>query len=146
MAVAVSADTIGATDAKVTVRAPYVIVPNLPAMASPGDEFDVSVTVTNTVAASGDTATVSLKASADAGLSLVGDTSFTLAVPEGGDKTVVFKVKALDACGNAELRFAASGSGESSAASASLSVRPAVPYRTTVTSGTTRASTAKILV
>ena len=146
MAVAVSPDTIGATDAKVTVRAPYVIVPNLPAMASPGDEFDVSVTVTNTVAASGDTATVVLKAASDAGLTLVGDTSYTLAVPEGGDKTVVFKVKALDACGNAGLRFTASGSGESSAASASLSVRPAVPYRTTVTSGTTRDSTAKIPV
>ncbi|MBN2812156.1 MAG: alpha-2-macroglobulin [Spirochaetales bacterium] len=144
MAVAVSGDTIGSAEQKLTVKAPFVVVPNMPVMAAPGDEFGVSVTVTNTVDGSGSGAKVRLTARPESGLAVAGETSFDLAIPEGGDETVSFRVKALDVCGNAEIVFTASGAGETSSAAASLSVRPAVPYRTSVITGVVRGGTERV--
>lgn len=144
MAVAVADDTIGAAEQKLTVKAPFVIVPNMPVMAAPGDEFGVSVTVTNTIAGSGSGPKVKLSATPQSGLAISGDASFDLSIPEGGDKTVTFRVKALDVCGDGEIRFTAAGAGESANAAASLSVRPAVPYRTTVATGIVRDRTIRV--
>ncbi len=144
MAVAVSDNTIGSAEQKLTVKAPFVIVPNMPAMAAPGDEFGVSVTVTNTVTGSGTVPKVTLSAAPQSGLAISGDTSFDFSIPEGGDKTVTFRVKALDVSSDAEIRFTASGAGESSTAAARLSIRPAVPYRTTVASGIVRDKTLRV--
>lgn len=144
MAVAVSDDTVGAAEEKVLVRNTYIISPNVPLMAAPGDEFDVSVTVTNNKKGSGPAAAVNLSVTSSRQLALQTVSSQKLDIPEGQDKTVTFRVKANNVPGEGELRFTASDANESVELSTSLSVRPAVPYRVTLASGTVKNGTAKI--
>jgi len=140
MAIAVSGDSIGAAEEKTVVKNTYVISPNVPLMAAPGDEFDVSVTVSNNKKGSGPTAVVSLRAIASKHLTLLSEATLKLDIPEGRDKTVSFRVKANDVPGGAELRFVASdpAGADSASLTETLSVRPAVPYRVTLSAGSMR--------
>jgi uncharacterized protein YfaS (alpha-2-macroglobulin family) len=135
MAIAVSGDTVGATEEKTLVKNSYIISPNVPMMAAPGDEFDVAVTVTNNKKNSGDKAKVTLEAKPSEHLSIMGIAKVTLDIPEGKDATTYFRVKANNVPGGAELKFVASDSSEKIELSNTLSVRPAVPYRVTLASG-----------
>mgnify|MGYP001809708013 CR=1 FL=1 len=144
MAVAVSDDTVGAAERKILVKNTFIISPNVPMAASPGDEFDVSVTVTNNKKGSGPSGSVNLQAVPSKHLSILSEPKFTLGIPEGQDKTVSFRVKANNAPGGAELRFVASDATERVELSNTLSVRPAVPYRVTVASGTVKRGKAQI--
>ncbi|TBR17599.1 alpha-2-macroglobulin family protein [bacterium] len=135
MAVAVSPDAVGAAERRTLVRAPFVLSPNLPTFAAPGDSFVVPVAVANNVAGSGPDAEVRLSAAATGGLSVEDGAARVLKVPEGREATALFKVRARVPLGNAELAFTAEGAGQRSALSATLSVRPPVPYRTTLASG-----------
>ncbi|MDR1177537.1 MAG: hypothetical protein LBK64_01780, partial [Spirochaetaceae bacterium] len=47
MAVAVSDDSVGAAEERALIRSTFIISPNAPMTASPGDEFELSLTVTN---------------------------------------------------------------------------------------------------
>jgi uncharacterized protein YfaS (alpha-2-macroglobulin family) len=146
MAVAVSDDTVGAAEEKVLVKNTYIISPNVPLMAAPGDEFDVSVTVTNNKKGSGQNAAVTLSVTSSRQLALQTVSAQKLNIAEGQDKTVSFRVKANNIPGEGELRFTASDDAESVVLTTSLSVRPAVPYRVTVASGTVKNGTSKVPV
>ncbi|MBI9107031.1 MAG: alpha-2-macroglobulin family protein [Spirochaetales bacterium] len=135
MAVAVSQDALGAVDKSSLIRSPWVIQPNLPSMAAPGDEFDISVTVTNMNKGSGPDSKAVLKVDPGERLSIIGDREYTLSMAEGKDAVVKFKLKALDKNGGAELKFSVSGLGEQSSISSYLSIRPPVPYRTELQAG-----------
>jgi uncharacterized protein YfaS (alpha-2-macroglobulin family) len=143
MAVAVSGDTAGSAEKSSLVRSAHIISPASPVMAAPGDEFDLSVTVTNNMRGSGPNGKVRLSVRGNSYVSVLGAADFDLAIAEGGDRTISIPVKAVNP-GAGELRFTASGGGESSRLSAFISVRPAVPYRVSLYSGVLKNKSASV--
>lgn len=135
MAVAVTPFTIGVAEKKTVVRGPFVLTPNVPMAAAPGDVFDVSVGIANNVEGSGKNAEVSLELVPSERLAVQGQSKIKVTVPEGGETSAKFSVKALEKPGSAELRFIVSLGGKESKASVDLSLRPASPYVTSVAGG-----------
>jgi hypothetical protein len=129
MAVAVSNDALGTAEKTALIRSPWVISPNVPMMATPGDEFDISVTVTNMVRGSGPESKAVLTVDSGEQLSIVGDKRFNISMAEGKDAVIKLRVKTLKKPGAAELRFSVSGLGEQSSITSFLSVRPPVLIR-----------------
>ena len=141
MAVAVSPDAVGSAKRKSLVRGHFVISPNLPNFVAPKDEFTVSVNVANNVEESGAEANISLQLKTSDHIEVLGETTTTLVIPEGREKSVTYRVRAKeDLLGSANFTFIASlddkQSGlKQSKASIDLSVRPAMPYITHVKGG-----------
>ncbi len=135
MAVAVAQTAIGAEQKKSVVRGPFVLSPNTPLFVAPGDSFEASVAVANNVEGSGPKAKVKVSLSTDPALKIIGDNVQEVAIAEGTEGAVRFRVQAKSELGASELRFVA-GIGEvKSKLATSLSVRPPTPYVTTVKSG-----------
>jgi alpha-2-macroglobulin len=137
MAVAVSGDAIGTAEEMAIVKNPFVISPNVPMYAAPADSFQVSVTVTNTLAGSGKNMPVTLEVVASPHLKVY-PSSRKLVISEDRDTTIRFQVSVNKLLGAASLTFKASSEKEKTALASYLSVRPAIPYRTTVKTGTVR--------
>lgn len=137
MAVAVSADAIGTAEEKAIVKNPFVITPNVPMYAAPDDSFQISVTVTNTLSGSGKNLPVNLKVQASPHLK-VSPASRKLVISEDRDTTINFQVNVNKMLGAASLTFKASSKKEKTKLASYLSVRPAIPYRTTLKTGTVR--------
>ncbi|HSI13818.1 MAG TPA: MG2 domain-containing protein [Chthoniobacter sp.] len=135
MAVAVSPDAVGSTEMNSLVRGPFVLTPNVPTVAAPGDQFDVSVTVANGVEGSGENAAVEVKVEPSEHLEIVKSPANPLQISEGREISTTFTVRALEKFGSASLRFRASLGGQESQLRSTLSVRPAVPFMTSVRSG-----------
>ena len=139
MAVAISENRMGAARDDALVRAPFVITPSLPASVAPGDEFQVSVGLSNVLKDAG-TLAIELNVEAAQGLQLVNAKPVVLTLDEGSEGRAVFRVKALNKLGPASLRFSASaqpdgGTRVSSRLTSELSIRPATVYRSTVQAG-----------
>jgi uncharacterized protein YfaS (alpha-2-macroglobulin family) len=117
------------------VRGPFVITPNVLTAAAPGDGFEVNVGLANNVEGSGPGAEVVLSVHPSANLELVGDDTVHVQIDEGSEARATFRVRAKDEPGAGSLRFEARAGGESSRRTASLSVRPAVAYVSTMTAG-----------
>ncbi len=147
MAVAVGEDAMGAAHDSTIVRGPFVLSPNVLTQAAPGDEFMVTVGVANIIEGSGKAADVALSIESSKHLSIVNDaessSTATLAIDEGGEGQLTFKVKVNEILGAAELRFTATHKKESTTRTTSLSVRPAMPYYTSVDSGFEKSGTVK---
>jgi uncharacterized protein YfaS (alpha-2-macroglobulin family) len=139
MAVAVSPDSVGVTEDRSLVRNTFIMIPNGPLSAAPGDEFEISLTVTNMQRGVGEAGALRLSLSSSPHLTIGGPGEFNLAIPEGKDQTLSIPVTAAGPLGNAEIRFTASGSGaagqESSSLVSTMSIRPAVPYQVSLQSG-----------
>ena len=135
MAVAVAEEAVGAHSQSTTVRGPFVISPNVLNAAAPSDEFGVTVGVANIIKGSGKNVPITVSIKSSNNLEVVGESSSVLNIDEGSEGKLTFKVKALQALGAAELTFTASHKNETLYRTAGLSVRPAVPYRTEITSG-----------
>ena len=146
MAVAVSDSAIGAGEDRSLVRSIFIITPNAPMMAAPGDEFNISLTVTNNQKGIGDKGKVNLKAVPSEHLTISGNTEFNLNIAEGKDQTLTIPVKAAGPLGAAQIRFVASNNGETSALSAYMSVRPVVPYRVSLYSGAIKNKSAETAI
>jgi len=146
MAVSVSKDRVGTAQVSTLARNTFIISPNVPLAAAPGDEFDVAVTVTNNHKGSGDNNNVELKVVPTANLEIIGNASSKMKISEAKDATVNFKVRAKDALGNADLQFIASDATEKSALTSSMSVRPSMPYQVRISSGVTKKETAEVNV
>lgn len=140
MAVAVSENALGVAETSTDVRDTYIIMPNCPNFAAPGDEFDVAVTVTNNDVGTGSNAKVKLTAVTDKALTPVGSSSADLTIAEGRDATYTFRFKANEVLGNADILFKAQGASNSSKLTSSLSVRPSMPYQVWLESGMVRKS------
>jgi uncharacterized protein YfaS (alpha-2-macroglobulin family) len=144
MAVSVSEDAIGAGEDRALVRSTFIISPNAPMLAAPGDEFEISLTVTNNQKGAGENGKVRLRAIPSEHLSITGNSEFDLVIAEGKDQTLSIPVKAKGPLGAAQIRFVASNNGETSELSAFMSVRPAVPYRVSLYSGAIKNKSAEV--
>ncbi|BBO90353.1 alpha-2-macroglobulin [Desulfosarcina ovata] len=144
MAVAVAENAVGSASTGTLVRGPFVLSPSLPLQAAPGDEFTATVGVSNLVQGSGPEAVVEVSVSASDGLTIVGERTLRLTVGQGSETPVHFTVRAGDAPGAASLAVTARLGDESARRTAGLSIRPAMPYRTTFASGYAENGTVQI--
>ncbi len=144
MAVAVNDATVGVAQAKALVRGDFVLTPNLPAMVSPGDAFEVSVGVANNIPDSAPDAPVQVSLKAPPTLEVQGSGQ-TLKLGPMREGVAVFKLKVKDpqnaTLGPATLRFSASLGAKSTLRRMDVSVRPATPRITTVSLGHFKGST-----
>ena len=134
-AVAVSDEAMGVTSETSIVGGPFVISPNVLTQAAPGDEFMVTVGVANIIDGSGKNASIDVLIKTSAHLSLTGNNTTKLNIDEGSEGKFSFKVKVNKLLGAADLTITAKHKNESASRSTSLSVRPAMPYFTSLTTG-----------
>ncbi len=144
MAVAVADSSMGAIQKSTLVRGPFVISPKVLAHVAPGDEFIVTVGISNIVKGSGKDAELKINIDASKHLTLLNNPSTKLKISEGDEGMVSFKVKANNILGNAELKFSVRYKNEESERTASLSVRPAMPYSNFFESGFEKSGTLAI--
>jgi len=137
MAVAAADSAVGRQQVSTIVRAPFVITPNVLTAAAPGDEFEVNVGVANNLEEPGRIAAITLTATPSDHLEVLGGGTANLEIAAGDEARATFRVRALDRPGSASLSFTASSGDEQSRMRASLSVRPAVAYVSTIDAGTT---------
>jgi uncharacterized repeat protein (TIGR01451 family) len=135
MVVANTADAAGSAQAKTQVSGPFVISPNVPTFIAPGDTFDVSVTIANNVQGSGANAPVNLDLQTTTGLEVTQKAAPTGTIPEGRDASFHWQLRAKDHLGNADVTVTAESGGKKSSLASHLSIRPPVPYLTTLTTG-----------
>ncbi|HEY8899473.1 MAG TPA: alpha-2-macroglobulin family protein, partial [Chthoniobacterales bacterium] len=126
MAIAYAPDATGSVERDTLVRSRFVITPTVPTVLAPGDTFEVGVTVNN----GGATADVTLAAEPSSHLEVLRAPAMPLRLESGKEATCLFTVRARDQLGSATLAFRATGGGEESRRSSTVSVRPATPYRT----------------
>src|SRR5205085_8570583 len=71
-------------------------------------------------------------------LEVLGAASATLPIDASREGAVTFRLRARETLGNADLAFTSRLGGKSGHITASLSLRPSVPYRTALTVGSVR--------
>ncbi|MEK6664377.1 MAG: alpha-2-macroglobulin [Pseudomonadota bacterium] len=135
VAVAVATDSIGTSERRAQIRGDFVLNPNVPTFVTPGDEFDVSVSVANNITGSGKDVDVQLELKTSPSLQVIGPARVTLKISEMREASATFKVRALNQLGSANLTFVATRGKYSGKRETDLSVRPAVPYMTTLSAG-----------
>jgi len=135
MAVAVAESSVGAAQQSTVVRGPFVISPHVLNQVAPGDEFIVTVGVTNVVEGSGKDAELDIEVTASKHLTLLEKSSIRMKISEGDEEQFSFWVKANQKLGSAELEFSVQYKNEESKRTAGLSVRPAMPFSSSFESG-----------
>ncbi len=144
MAVAVAESAVGSAEASTKVRGDFVFLPNVPSAVSPGDEFDVSVAVTNNVESSGADARPSVDLITQEGLEILSSPEKEVSIPEKKEKLLTYRLKAKGDLGSKELTFAASLGDVSSRLKYHVSVRPPSPLRTTIQAGASKGGTTRV--
>ncbi len=132
VAVAVNARRAGVTEAATEVKGDFVLTPNVPAMVAPGDEFSVTVGVFNNTTSNGP---VRVQMQASRELSLTSPASVSLDIAAKREATAEFRFKANPVLGPASLKFIAARGTSLAQIEESVSVRPAIAYRTQLTLG-----------
>ena len=140
MAVAVATDAVGSTSKSSEVRGDFVINPNVPTFVAPGDEFEITASVANNVKDSGTDASVTVKLDVTPQLEIINSAKQELKISEGHEGTAHFKLRAKSNLGSAAVTLTANTAAKSSKMTATLSVRPANPYLTTIMSGSSSES------
>lgn len=140
MAVAVAADALGSVEKKTEVRGHFIINPNTPTFVAPGDEFEITASIANNVNDSGDKTAVTVQLTASPGLEIIGNANEQLEINEGQEKIARFKLRATSVLGSASLSLTASSGSKSSKMDATLSVRPATPFSTSLISGVSKSA------
>ena len=133
VAIAASARRVGVTEVGTEVRGDFILTPNVPLTVAPGDEFLVSVGVFNNT--TGGTGPIQLEAQLDPALSIVGPSRVDLEIADRKEGVGEFRVRANAVLGSAGLRFTARRARAEARLEESVSVRPAVAYRTQLTLG-----------
>lgn len=135
MVVANTADAVGSAEKKLQVRGPFVISPNVPTFVAPGDTFEVSTAVANNIEGSGANAVVHLDLEVSKGLEVVQKPEPEVTIAEGHDTSVHWLLRAKDILGDADLTISAESGGQKTSLASHLSIRPPVPYLTTLNTG-----------
>jgi len=131
MAISVTPEKIGKTQTSVTVRDNFIMTPNVPAMVAPGDEFDISVGVSNNLEGlNGNSVDINVHLTVPPSLELIDKADQALSLAEKREGVVNFRLRAKAVPGDAPLVFDAQYGDKTSQRTVSTSVRPAVPYRT----------------
>ncbi len=146
MAVAVSPDAIGTFEKDALIRGDFVVSPNAPTFVAPGDVFDVSVSVANNVKGSGKDPAVTVGLQTSEQLEIIGESKAILTIPEMGEAATRFRLRVKAALGAAKLDFTASMGEKSSAYTTELSVRPPVPYRSSLRAGFFRQGEKEVVI
>lgn len=153
LAVMVNDDSIGATTSAATVRGDFVLSPNAPLTVTPGDTFDVSVSVANNVQDSGKDAAVTLNLVASPAFELVGSAKQTLKISEMREGSALYRLKVKEGndpkngakLGSARLEFTANIGAKSAKLGTEISVRPATPHLTILQTGSFKGDTQVIV-
>ena len=131
MAISATAGKVGKAQASTTVRDDFILTPNVPAMVAPGDEFDVSVGVSNNLEGQGNQPLpITLTVTPPPQLEVVGSAEQSLTLAAKREGVVSFRLRAKSALGDAPLLFRAGYGDKFSQRTIGTSVRPAVPWRT----------------
>jgi len=131
--IAVSPKRVGTAANSAEVKGSFIMTPNVPSMVAPSDIFEVSVGVfNNAVGAKGP---VRLEAQVSPGLTAQGPASVDLQVPDKKEGVGIFHFKANAVLGPATLKFIARRGNAEAHIEESVSVRPAVAYRTQLNLG-----------
>ncbi|MGC6389041.1 alpha-2-macroglobulin family protein [Ewingella sp. S1.OA.A_B6] len=131
MAISVTPDKIGMAQTGTTVRDNFIMTPNVPSMVAPGDEFDVSVGVSNNLEGLGDQpVAISVNLTPPPQLEVVGSAKQSLQLAAKREGNLTFRLRAKASLGDAPLVFEATYADKSSRRVISTSVRPAMPFRT----------------
>lgn len=146
MAVAVSSEAVGARQKKASVRGHFVLSPNVPTFVAPGDTFTVTVGVANNAEGSGKNAKVTLELAASEHLEALDGSTREIVIPEGREGSVAFRLRVKPILGSAKLTFTASLGTKKSAYAIEASVRPIVPYETTVIAGSFTSGTKDVKI
>lgn len=133
MAVAVNESRAGSAQTSALVQTPLVLTLNSPTTVTPGDEFVVSVTLTNLLDKEG-VSDVALSVEPSPHLQIIGDAGAEVSVEKSREVTKRFRFKALDTLGSASVKCYAKSGSESSVRTETMSIRPASPFRTQVRS------------
>ncbi|MBS0357733.1 MAG: alpha-2-macroglobulin [Proteobacteria bacterium] len=147
MAVAADKNQVGSTEQSALVQNDFILNPNAPTFAAPGDSFDVAVNVTNAIKKSTVIPiTVTVKESEN--LEIIGEHSQIVNLEDKQDMTVHFTVRAKDQLGNAEIQINAANDklDKHSAQTVTLSVRPVTPFMTVLNSGYKKSGTVTLPV
>ncbi|MDR1976732.1 MAG: alpha-2-macroglobulin family protein [Campylobacteraceae bacterium] len=141
MAVAVSKNRAGIAQTETTVRDDFVLTPNVPFAAAPGDIFEVTLGVSNNIEdlEEGKAIVADISVEATKQLEVVGEKRTKISLVKGSEGFVKFKIKAASVLGGAELKFKASYTNGDKVYSTSrvgtTSVRPVTPFRTQTVMG-----------
>jgi alpha-2-macroglobulin len=136
MAVAVRPDKVGIFQNSTTVRGDFVLSPNLPGMVAPGDEFEVSLGVSNNLTGlGGKEIPVKLTLAPSPAFDIIGSAEQELKLGEAREGVASFKLRAKSLLGPARLEFRASSADKSAKIGGEISLRPAVAYRSDVSFG-----------
>ena len=132
-AIAVTARKVGTAESGTEVKGPFILTPNVPSMVAPGDEFTVSAGVyNNTIGGKGP---IHVEVVGGSPLTPAGPTAVDLQIPDKREAAVEFRFRANPQLGPVDLKFTARRAALESHIDESLSVRPAVAYRTQLTLG-----------
>lgn len=135
IAVAVSPMAMDYASDNTIVKGHFVLSPNVPTFAAPGDTFKISVGVSNQAEESGKGAEVDLRLITSNNIEVQGSDHLALTIDEGSESSAVFDVVAKEPLGNASFSFIASHGDKNARRTVTASIRPASPYITSVQSG-----------
>lgn len=139
MAVSVSDSTMGIAQTSTVVRDDLILVPNTPTTVAPGDEFEVSVGVSNNVE-SDEAQSIKVSLEATSELEIIGEPIQTISIAPNRESYVTYRLRAKEELGGALFNFRAeyvdeAGQPTSLKRTIGISVRPTEPFRTQIQMG-----------
>lgn len=146
LAVAVDRDAVGVARQHAIVKGPFVLTPNVPFFAAPGDEFLASVTVANQLEGAALTDKIRVNAELEGGLEFVEKPEEVVEIAPNKEVTLHFRLRTKEVLGNAAIKFSAQAGSERIEQTSTLSVRPAMPRRSVVQSGWFRTETHEVKI
>ena len=136
MAVAANERAIGVAEARTVSQGYFVLQPQAPYFAAPGDEFEVTSLVANNSDAGGKDGRIKVALETSSDLEVIGERQLEISIAKGSDATVSFRVRARPEPGVAHLTVKASAGDNQASYALEMSIRPAAPFVTAVQSGT----------
>ncbi|MDX8128435.1 MG2 domain-containing protein [Methylomonas sp. OY6] len=135
IAVAANAGKLAVPVASSVASQAYVIQPQQPYVAAPGDEFDMGVLVANNSGAAGNLP-LQVNVAAGDSLELLSPNPQILTLAQGQDGTVRFHAKVKDnKLGPVDVHYQVSGADKSADYREEISIRPSQPLLTTLQGG-----------
>lgn len=139
MVMAVTPEKIGIAQTDTTVRGDFVLSPSVPAAVAPGDSFIASVSVANNLPPDPQApqAKQPIRVALDAGggFTVAGAAMQTLDLAAGQSGVARFSLTAGEQLGAVPLRWTASVGDKTAQRQVEVSIRPAVPFHTSVQVG-----------
>ena len=134
VAIAMDSEKVGVSEANTEVKGDFILTPNVPAMVAPGDEVSVTVGVFNNTSGKSETP-VHVQVQSSRELTAVGASSVDLQIADKREGVAEFRFKTNAILGAASLEFSALRGKSEAHMEESISVRPALAYRTQLTLG-----------